>query len=68
MAGYRFFFLGSDGHITGRAEQDCDGDLAALEHAATLATKSPVEVWDAARFVGRSENIVPKGGDRGCRL
>jgi hypothetical protein len=56
---YRFFFVGHDGHISGRVDHDCDDDLAALEHAKTLATNSLVEVWDAARFVARV-----KPGDR----
>lgn len=53
MANYRFFFVGTDGHITGRIEQDCDDDLAAMERAGTLATSAAIEVWDAARYVGR---------------
>jgi hypothetical protein len=46
MTGYRFFFVGTDGHVTGRIEHDCDDDPAALDHAAKLATSSGVEVWE----------------------
>ena len=51
--GYRFFFVGHDGHIAGRIDHDCDDDLTALEYAETLATTASVEIWDAARFVAR---------------
>jgi hypothetical protein len=53
MTGYHFFFVGHDGHIVGRADRDCEDDLAALEYAEALATTASIEVWDAARFVAR---------------
>jgi hypothetical protein len=66
MTGYRFFFVGTDGHVTGRIEHDCDDDPAALDHAAKLATSSGVEVWVGARLVGRvtREQKPPEDSDR----
>jgi hypothetical protein len=66
MVGYRFFFVGSSGHVTGRIENDCAHDSAALEHAETLATNSAVEVWEAARFIARVKpaNKTAENSDR----
>ena len=56
MVGYRFF-VGSDGDVLRRIENDCADDVAALEHAETLITNSGVEVWEPARFVARVKPV-----------
>jgi len=53
MASYRFYWRGRDNHIAGAENRDCEDDQGALELAQTLRPGSPVEVWQAARFVGR---------------
>lgn len=52
---YRAYLLGSDDSIIGFQLMECGDDKAALVEAATIKSScAAVEVWEAARIVGRT--------------
>ena len=56
MATYRFFFLGSDGHITGADVADCPTDAEAVALArSTGGAHRAIEIWELKRRVERVE-------------
>jgi hypothetical protein len=57
---YRFYHIGPDGHFKRVEAIPCASDAEALAKAAALSRQRvAVEVWTAARFVGRIESPNP---------
>jgi hypothetical protein len=53
MSEYRAFYVGSDGHLTGFRELDCDDDSTAIASAKKLLDGNDIEIWDGLRKIVR---------------
>ena len=53
MREYKFYCVGSDGHIVSRHDYTAVDDLAALDRAKELCGEYEIEVWEDARFAAR---------------
>ena len=60
MLEYRFYLIGSDGHITAAPiERRLTDDSAAMAQAKQLVNGCDVEVWQSTRMVAY---VTPDGG------
>ena len=58
MRYYRFYFLGSTGHIEDVRECMADDDDAAMIEARSLELRAPIEVWCQGRKIA---DMAPLG-------
>ena len=57
---YRFYYLGSDGHIAGApVVVEFPDDRVAIEAAEALLDRRAIDVWELARVVVRLEPKQP---------
>jgi hypothetical protein len=56
MAAYRFYVLGSDGHIVQPPQVvECADDTAAIQQARQYLDGKAIEVWHSAKLITRLE-------------
>jgi hypothetical protein len=53
MLAYRFFHIGTDGHIFRAVDAEFTDDAAAIAQARTQEKPNDIEVWQAKRLVAR---------------
>lgn len=53
MKRYRFYFLGTDGHVVKRLDRQAADDVTALEAAIPMSAEQPIEIWQAKRRVAK---------------
>jgi hypothetical protein len=57
MAVYRFYIIGSDGHLIRSVRCDCPNDSTAIKQAEHMLDGFSVELWHLERRIGRFDTI-----------
>jgi hypothetical protein len=56
MAAYRFYVLGSDGHVVAPPKVvECPDDVAAIQQGRRYLDGKAIEVWQEARLIVKLE-------------